>query len=544
MKNTLTFIASFIVFGLLVFSCSAPSYAIQGVKYNGSCYVYYRNEPELYLMSSSTSMWVPCLQPDGVRYTDNTAICGPKVTYPAGKYWSYSDIKTYIWTGSAWSKVEDTNYGHEWETYQSLRDANPALLSVPLNTYPHSYWPTGPPDIENCSDITIDCQEKSGEVVELLQVDGNVSYDTPLCMEGCELEPNGVSAKIRRSDCNDDGTADDPCTLFVNYRYTGQECPQGSEESEDDPGCAYWQQVCEELCVGGDMDFSCTEGGAVNCGCLLPEYPIVQTPSGPKPDQDDDGLPTGDPSETDSDNDGDPDTTDPDPDGDGITSNDGDPDGDGEDNRGRFTFQNDPNWTDSHNGYGTDSDGDNDGDGQSNCTDDDIDGDGIPNDQDPDMDGDGVNNTSDVDADGCDGVDGTGEGEEGDNAGAADTDGDGDVDADDPPEEGEDWPTEEEIDQGYGDVTNNTYDGNVEGDFTDPDFDTTVQGYIDGNPFKTAIENSEINLTASDACFRFPNPYEGGTEIYCIDTYESYFNAMGLILLGLTGFICFRIIKG
>jgi hypothetical protein len=544
MRNLLVFILALLIFGTFTFSCSRVYAANEAYKHtDGVCYIGIYEHGTISTGNFWNRIWGWNTSIPRYEHQSNNG-----VSYGVP---GYSYHKVYMWR---WQTNTGTPY---WE-YRGSTDENGTVSSeegIKSDPYvyskhdgyghdPNNWWPEGPGDLANCKDLDVNCSEITGDVEQLLIIDGTVSYDTALCMDGCELEPNGVSSSVRRQDCDNDGTADDPCSLFINYRYTGDTCPEGDPEAEDDPGCDYWEQVCTELCVGGDMNFACTEGGEVDCGCMLPEYPLTDTPTGFKPDQDNDGLPTGDPSETDADNDGDPDTTDPDPDGDDITSNDGDPDGDGEDNRGRYTFQNDPNWTDTHNGYGTDSDGDNDGDGQSNCTDDDIDGDGIPNDQDPDMDGDGVNNTSDVDADGCDGVDGAGEAEEGDNAGEADTDGDGDVDAEDPPAATEEWPTEEEIVQGYGEVTDNTYDGNVEGDFTDPDFDTTVQGYIDGNPFKSAIENSEINLTGSDACFRFPNPYEGGTEVYCIDTYESYFNAMGLILLGLTGFMCFRIIKG
>jgi hypothetical protein len=549
MKNFVLFILSFLFFGLLTFSCG-KAFAISGCTGSGQCVAYYWQ-----CWSAGTAgnnlMW-DAVPTGGTPYecgASNTTQYGGALQDP----FYYCREKTYIYKNPGAPVIPYWNLSLNRLLYldEETADAFRAYyegLGIPEATEPESYWPAADFEYaETCSEPSVNCSELTDQVEELLVFDGLVSSSQPLCSQGCELTNNGVSAAIRKDDCDSNGTADDPCTIFTNLKYTGEDCPQGDPESEDDPGCSYWQQLCEELCVGGDMNFSCNETtGEHDCGCLMPEYPLIQSGGGFKPDQDEDGNPTGDPSETDADNDGDPDTTDPDPDGDGITFNDGDPDGDGQDNRGQATFQNNPTaqWSTSHNGFGTDPDGDNDGDTTSNCSDDDIDGDGIPNDQDPDMDGDGVPNTSDIDADGCDGIDGAGEGEEGDPAADADTNQDGVVDETDPPAEGEEWPTEEEVDQGYNDVGDNTYDGNVEGDFTDPDLGTTIQGYIDGNPFADNINSSTINLNSSDSCFRFPNPYEGGEEVYCLNQYESYWNAMGLILLGLTGMLCFIIIKG
>jgi len=378
------------------------------------------------------------------------------------------------------------------------------------------------------------CEERDGDKIELL-VNGWFP-DGPFCVDDCQLDKDTEQGAVTEVAFN--------AQTRVKAVYNGDACdPSDQVPEEDGQTCVDKYNFCSAICDGDTENFWCEDGSenAYDCGCETPPYPLMESPvdSGQfVPDQDKDLVPAA--SDPDVDGDGELNADDDDVDGDGEPNQtDPDIDGDAQGNGGEYGYYPDPG---SPNGWGADPDVD--GDGDLNGSDADIDGDGESNQTDPDMDGDGVNNTIDVDANGDGIIDGSEDDTYGESAGDADTNDDGVVDENDPPEPTEEWPTEEEIDQAYDDIPDNTYDGNVEGDFEDPDIETTVQDYLDDNPLTTAIENSEINLSSSTPCFQFPNPYNGSTEVYCIDTYESYFNAMGLILVGLTGFICFRIIKG
>lgn len=456
-------------------------------------------------------------------------------------------IERFDWSVSLDTWLENTNddYGITltttfwnslWAPFFSSRD-------IPTwNVSPNVYWPDGPEDLVNCSNPPVDCLEKQGE--EYWSQD-TVKYDiaSALCdPDGCEVTIN-TRAKRDGGDYHYIGT------------YTGQEC-SGDPEPDPQDDCVEFEAMCEDFCAGQDLvDMQCDEAtDTYICDCEYPDFPLVYNPTtgNTEPDQDDDGE--GSSTDTDVDGDGTDNGSDSDVDGDSEPNgSDQDTDGDGTDNRGVIIYTND-NWG-SHNGYGSDADLD--GDGTTNGSDPDIDGDGILNGSDPDMDGDGVPNGSDIDSDG-DGLidgsdpdsdgDGISDGDDSDPDGSevsdADTDGDGDVDSDDPPAPEEDVPTEEDVEAELGDITDNEYDSTIEGDFNDPDIASTVQGYIDGNPLADEISGSSLTFSGSDPCFYFTNPYEDVTEQYCLNPYESYFNAMGLILLGLTGFMCFRIIKG
>lgn len=64
------------------------------------------------------------------------------------------------------------------------------------------------------------------------------------------------------------------------------------------------------------------------------------------------------------------------------------------------------------------------------------------------------------------------------------------------------------------------------------------------NPFADALSTSGMDLNNSSSCITFPNPLGGEQKQICFDDYQSTWNAMGLVLLGLSGFMAFRIVKG
>lgn len=479
--------------------------------------------------------------------------------------WYYSGVKTYVWQGTWKSYYPDGNICQNQDDAISRRTNQEGWDQVlaffagygwTVGQSPNVYWPDGPIDVENCTDEEpVDCSEKTDEIESFYTADGIIAGSTELCIEGCEAI-NNVMVTVRKPDCDSNGTADDPCTLFPEIKYTGEECGETDPEAtKDDRTCPELQAECDTLCEGGTNN-TCTDPATFVCDCELPDYPVIQDNGTYKPDQDEDSTPSD--TDTDVDGDGTPNTTDDDVDGDGNPNgNDTDTDGDGTSNRGTKTWTNDDfssgGYFDNHNGYGTDADLD--GDGTPNATDPDIDGDGIPNGEDPDMDADGVSNGGDVDADGdgiLDGADGDADGDglpndedidpDGSGVGDADTNNDGVVDANDEPAPTEEWPTEEEIESGYDGVGENSYDSTIEGDFTDPDYQGAAQDIMDANPLSDDLDGSEIQLTNIDSCIDFPNPYTGGTEQFCFNKYDSYWRAMGFLFIGVVGFMCFRLI--
>lgn len=423
----------YVVFGILLsilFWLGVDKvFAIDGEEVNGTCYAMQYNVyscgspgnpvPKFSDITFSQGWWQIQQQGD---------------TWP--KYWACDVVvNTYMWNGTTWVHAGSDNAQVEYNDYNGGAFSDwEAAVGIGRNVYPATYWPDGPPDLETCSDPSVNCAEKEGEQEQLLVFDGHVSTSDALCIEGCELMPTGITVSIKKNDCDSNGIADDPCTVMAGTEYTGEACPEGDPEGQEDPGCEYWENFCEEICVGGDVNFVCAdEYGNPDCGCTLPDYPLIEDDGKLKPDQDEDGLPTGEPEETDADGDGDPDTTDPDPDGDGIIDGDADADGDGIDNRGDPTTQHSDttNWVINHNGIGTDPDLD--GDGEPNETDDNMDGDSFPNDTDSDQDGDGIRNNDDLDSDG-DGIldDKDGDGDTSDEADDGDTNDDGGVNEDDP----------------------------------------------------------------------------------------------------------------
>lgn len=96
-------------------------------------------------------------------------------------------------------------------------------------------------------------------------------------------------------------------------------------------------------------------------------------------------------------------------------------------------------------------------------------------------------------------------------------------------------------------MTGNTYDGAISTEETPvlSDLAAAFQGLIQSNPFTAIFTDSEVNTTSSDACLDFPNPLNNTTiTAVCFNEYESIWDAMGLIFLGLCGFMAFRIVKG
>lgn len=89
------------------------------------------------------------------------------------------------------------------------------------------------------------------------------------------------------------------------------------------------------------------------------------------------------------------------------------------------------------------------------------------------------------------------------------------------------------------------YEGLQEGDIPEEGSITDfIQGALQDHPLVDVFNESELELNGATPCFQIPNPYSGSSESVCIDDYESSFNMMGYVLVGLSGFIAFCIIRG
>lgn len=95
-------------------------------------------------------------------------------------------------------------------------------------------------------------------------------------------------------------------------------------------------------------------------------------------------------------------------------------------------------------------------------------------------------------------------------------------------------------------INDNQYDGTVGiSDMpVEGDLQAILTTFYNFNPFRTVYENSAMNMNSANACLNFPNPLGGVSQQVCFDDFESTWNMMGLILVGLSGFMAFRIIKG
>lgn len=544
MKNLLYFILSFLIAGVLTISCSKV-YAIEGVIINDVCYAYEYRQIE-------GTVYKPWGLYDSANHTLSR-------DWSSGFVYAnpYYQIKRYKWLGTVWS-----NTGEYASDLWGLRNDDPAAyqamattLAGGVNIHPSSYWPTGPP--QDCGiEPPVQCTELEGQYATLQYPTTVIDAGGPYCSSDCELDgPIGVGPIIYSNGS--------PTGMEIQtFQYTGEDGAVGCVEPEQEPDietCSEAQDFCDEACAGIEQDFYCDENsGAFYCNCEYPTYTRHYDPDTGemKSDSDDDGLTNDDPAETDMDNDGLTDDVDPDPDGDGLTTTDQDSDDDGINNRGKHIWTNDDFGP--HNGIGADPDLDNDGYPNGSSGETDTDGDGIPDSQDPDIDGDGIGNGPDLDADGDGILDGSetdpdNDGVAGDadpdpdNTGVSegDTDGDGDVDADDPPVD-DGVPTDEEVDDFYTGLSDNNYSGDIDpGSIPEEaDFSAMAQGYIDNSPLNGIVDGAEIQLTASDPCIDFPNPYTGGTEQFCFDQFQSYWSAMGYIMVGLCAFLALLLLVG
>lgn len=102
------------------------------------------------------------------------------------------------------------------------------------------------------------------------------------------------------------------------------------------------------------------------------------------------------------------------------------------------------------------------------------------------------------------------------------------------------------VDTALGGIPDNVYDGTIaDNDLpTLEDFQGTAQSFIDTNPLSGFLSQSDIDLVDQDPCFHIPNPYTGGTESFCMDQYASTWSAMGILMVALSFFSAFRIVKG
>jgi len=92
----------------------------------------------------------------------------------------------------------------------------------------------------------------------------------------------------------------------------------------------------------------------------------------------------------------------------------------------------------------------------------------------------------------------------------------------------------------------NNYDATipVENMPVEEDLQGVLSDIYDLNPFADALSASGMQLSNSSSCITFPNPLGGVEKQICFSDYQSTWNAMGLVLLGLCGFMAFRIVKG
>ncbi len=222
------------------------------------------------------------------------------------------------------------------------------------------------------------CPEQ-GTVLEGITIIEGV-YPDMACVEDCQYVEGGGLAMYVPSV---------PETLYEDMISTGENCSEGDNSS---PGTNDTEQT-------GPTD----ENGDP------PPYPIIELNDVWEPDQDRDGVASG--NDEDVDGDGQENINDDDVDGDGTPNgSDNDVDGDGTSNggrRGHWTYpspiSSDDGEDTGENENGEGADNDVDGDDVENYEDCDIDGDGWLNEEDGDIDGDGKTNSVDDDDDG-DGV--------------------------------------------------------------------------------------------------------------------------------------------
>jgi len=547
MKNLLLFLLSFCVVAAatLLWGISSvqanpnPIGCDDGMGGLTDCYFWYILDDTVETEVNKSGRASADITCTGITFGSNQTVTPPSM---------HIDIIRFYGTGSAWyqsRKTEWLPYAEGQAIIEWITSRNPEA-----HTDPRTIWPSQLDAFANseCVDEPpgIDCGDLQGQQFNTV-LPGK--YPTgPFCSQNCELLVMDGEITVYSVTTN---------STLSTLQYSGQDGASGCTEISPDPAqdCNDAEQTCTDACAGIEMDFTCdVNTGLYACNCRYPD-PIVTNNNGESyPDQDKDGLGSGEAGETDNDGDGQSNGNDPDVDGDGESNGqDKNTDGDFYDNRGNDTRDSTYTWNINHNGIGADPDVD--GDGTDNGSDPDIDGDDQGNGSDPDMDGDGVGNGPDLDANGDGILDGSQDDPDGDGiVGAddsdpdgsdlsdADTNGDGVVDENDEPYS--EWPSDGEVGGTIDGVSDNSYNSELDPLPDETDWDETMQPFIDDHPFKSAFDNSELSLVNQNPCLTFPNPYTGGTEQFCFDEYDTQFRAMGLVLLGLAGFICFQIIKG